>query len=306
MAFFIGIDGGGTKTNLALADEKLNIIARRSAGSANPVILGPRKSASVVFKLIKDTVAKSKIPSVDSAVIGLAGCGRKKTADEVKREIETLLAKSKVRVKKLKIVSDAEITLEGAYRGGSGAILIAGTGSIAYTKNAKGKIFRSGGLGKILGDEGSGYSIGRKGLIAAAKSLDGRASETLLEKLLKKNYGILEIDSLITKVYSNEFDIAAVAEFVIKAAKLGDKVCRKILENEAEEIVNVVASLKEKTAARNLKLSFYGGLLSNENFYSNLVIKKIQSSIKGILLSEPAYPPELGAVLIAKKNNFTG
>ena len=303
MAFYIGIDGGATKTILVVTDENLNIITRVSGGKTNPVLIGTEKSAQILFKMIQTAVTKSKILSVDSVVAGLAGCGRKDTSEDVKKKLEALLLSSNVKIKTVHVLSDAEITLEGSFPNSQGAILIAGTGSIAFGKNDKGKIFRSGGFGKLLGDEGSGYSIGKEGLIAAANSFDGRGQKSLFEKYLKENFKISDSDTLILKVHSKNFDIASLAEYVIKAADEGDKVCRKILERESEKMLDIVYSLKKKISTRKLNLSLWGGLLSNKNYYSTLIKRKIKKSSDEIALSSPVYTPELGAVLIALRYN---
>ena len=303
MAFYIGIDGGATKTNLVVTDENLNVITRISGGKTNPVLIGTEESAQVLFKLIKSAVLKSKIISVDSLVAGLAGCGRKETSEKVRKKLKSLLLRSGIKVKNVYILSDAEVTLEGSFPFGPGAILIAGTGSIVFGKNKKGKIFRSGGFGKILGDEGSGYSIGREGLSAAAKSFDGRGPKLLFENYLKKNFKIVDADSLITKIHSKNFDIASLAEYVLKAAAGGDKVCMEILNGESEKILDLVYSLKKKLGVKKLKLSLWGGLLSNENYYSALVKQNMKKSSNEIVLCSPVHTPEIGAVLVAFRYN---
>ncbi len=99
--------------------------------------------------------------------------------------------------------------MEGAFSGKPGCILIAGTGSILFGKDKNGLMHRNGGFGRIIGDEGSGHSIGRKGLSAVAKELDGRGKSTLITKMLNKKYNISSASDLIINVYKNNFDIAS-------------------------------------------------------------------------------------------------
>ena len=304
MAFNIGIDGGGTKTNLVLTDENLKIVVKSSTGRTNPLTVGAEDSARNLFKLIETAVSERKnTPSIESIVAGLAGCGRKKNADEVRRKLSAHLVKGKVAFKNLVVVSDAEIALEGAFPRGAGAILIAGTGSIAFGKNESGQIFRCGGFGKILGDEGSGYSIGLAGLKALGEIFDGRGTASSLKNKFAKHFGIVDAKSLISNVYAKEFDIASAAIHVVNAAAGGDKVSRAILKQESDELVNLVRFLKKKMKVKKLNLCFMGGLLEKDNYYSALVQLKIKNSLKGINIVKSEYAPEIGAVLIAKRKN---
>jgi N-acetylglucosamine kinase-like BadF-type ATPase len=305
MAFFIGIDGGGTKTSSVLTDENFNVLSKAVAAKTNPFVVGVEKSAGVLLSLIKTLIAKKKSMVVEAAVIGLAGCGRKENADAVQKRLFFLIKKEKISVKKIFVLSDASIALEGAFPNDNGAILIAGTGSIIYGKDKAGNNYRAGGFGKIIGDEGSGYSIGLEGLKAVAERFDGRGNVTALTETLKKQFGIKDRDTLIFKVYSDKFEIASIAEYVIQAAERGDVISQRILRNESNELVYLVKMLKKKMSARKLKVCLLGGLLLTENIYSQLVRDKINKYCAGVTITQPVFSPEIGAVLIAKeKTNF--
>jgi N-acetylglucosamine kinase-like BadF-type ATPase len=305
MAFFIGIDGGGTKTSSVLTDENLKVLSKAVAARTNPLVVGVEKSAGVLLSLIKTLISKKKNPVVEAAVIGLAGCGRKENAYAVRKELLFLIKKEKISVKRIFVLSDAIIALEGAFQNDDGAILIAGTGSIIYGKNKAGNNYRVGGFGKIIGDEGGGYSIGLKGLKAVAKQIDGRGNVTALTEILKRQFEIKDRDTLISKVYSGKFGIASIAENVIQAAEKGDVACRLILHDESDELVHLVKMLKKKMSVRKLKVCLLGGLLLTENLYSQLVRIKINKYCAGVTITQPAFSPEIGAIQIAKaKTNF--
>jgi N-acetylglucosamine kinase-like BadF-type ATPase len=305
MAFFIGIDGGGTKTVSVLTDENLNLISKAIESKTNPLLLGVEESTKVLLRLIKTVLAKKKDILIETVVIGLAGCGRKETAEAVRKKLFSQVKKEKISIKEIFVLPDAEIALEGAFPDDNGAILIAGTGSIIYGKSKSGKIYRAGGFGKIIGDEGSGYAIGLRGLKAVAENIDGRGANTSLTRILKNQFGMVDRDSIITKVYSENFDIASLAEKVVKTAGKGDSVCCNIIEYESDQLIDLVNALKKKMSVRKLKISLLGGLLLNKNVYSQLVSKKITDGCNGVEIVKPKFPPEFGAVLIGKKkNNF--
>ena len=301
MGLYIGIDGGGTKTKCVLADDQLKILAEAEAGPTNPLAVGVDKSSEILFKLVQNVTRKTSVRSIEFVVIGLAGAGRKMIAGEIENRLKLLTKRKKVSIKNIKVLSDVEIALEGAFAGAPGIILIAGTGSIVLGKNKNGKLFRAGGFGKVIGDEGSGYSIGKKALQSISKELDGRGSKTFLTTILSQKFGIKNRDDLITAVYSSGFDIARFAEHVIAAAQLGDKIARNILADESDELVCHIETLYKQLGGKKISLCLSGGLLSSKNYYSNLLRRKIKKVFKDIEIKKNIYPHEIGAAVIAKK-----
>ncbi len=301
MGLYIGIDGGGTKTKCVLTDDQLRIIASAQAGPTNPLAVGINKSSEILFGLIQKVLRKANGFPISTVVIGLAGAGRKKHCEEIEVRLARLSRKKKILLNRVKVLSDIEIALEGAFAGEPGIILVAGTGSIVLGKDKRGNLFRVGGFGKIIGDEGSGYSIGRKGLQSVAKEFDGRGDKTILTDIARKKYAINNSDDLITKVHSSDFDVAGFAKYVIDAAQLGDKISRGILSHESDELICYVETLNKKIRPKKINLSLSGGLLSSRNYYSNLLCRKIKESFREFQIKKIIYPPEIGAVLLSKK-----
>lgn len=300
--FIIGIDGGATKTTAILSDSTGNILAEKSAGPSNFLIIGVDNVARTISHLILNLCneAEVNIQNIEIICIGLTGAGRESDAEKVKNAIidywKTLYS---TELKKLIVTSDARIALEGAFSGRPGIILIAGTGSIMFGKDRNGNLYRVGGFGRYIGDEGGGYSIGRQGLQAIAKYFDGRAPETKLFRLVQENFGINTPEDLIRKVYQENLDFATVAPFVIQAAEEGDEICREILRKEAEELVLHIKAIKDKIRVRTVYIAFIGGLLSSDNYYSKLLRKVILQKIEGVNVILPEHSPAYGAVLLA-------
>ena len=304
MKYLIGIDAGGTKTECAVADLTGNILLTETGKSVNYLIAGADKTSANLFGLIFQCLKKLNInfSEVKQIVIGIAGAGRLKDAEQLERSFIKYSKSEKVKINQVKVVSDALIALEGAFPGKPGCILIAGTGSILFGKDDKGKIQRVGGFGRLIGDEGSGYSIGRKALQAVSGDLDGRTEKTLLTKKLFDQMKITDSEELITKIYKENFDIASIAPLVISSAEKKDNQAQRILNEEAEELVLHVKSMMKKMNLKKLNVAFTGGLISNKNFYSTLLTKKIKSSLPNVTISKPRLSPAEGAILMAKKN----
>ena len=124
----------------------------------------------------------------------------------------------------------------------------------------KESIHRVGGFGRLIGDEGSGYSIGRKALNAVSKASDGRGEETLISELLDAKMNSGSSASIINKVYNEKLDVASVAKIVIEAAEEGDPIAEDILDEEADELVLHIKSLIYKIQTDNLNVAFSGSL----------------------------------------------
>jgi len=305
MKYYIGIDGGGTKTKCVLTDNLLKILQTEESRAANPLAVGFEKSTECLFSLVVSVTEREKInfKSIESLGIGLAGVGRVENKERLQKTILEKFSFAKDIVQKIKIFTDAEIALEGAFKGKTGAILITGTGSIIYGKKENGEIFRVGGFGKIIGDEGSGYSIGRKGLTAVAKYFDGRNGETALVKKISGQYGIQDSNQLINKIHMDNFDIASTAKLVIDCADEGDDTCRNILDQESDELLFHVSVILKKMNVDQLDLCLSGSLLTNENYYSRLLETKIRKTLPQVNIKQAVFPPEIGAILLAKKSD---
>lgn len=300
--YVIGIDGGATKTTAVLADLNRNILAEKSSGPANFLIIGTDKVAKTISDLILDLCneAEVNIQNIEVVCMGLTGAGREEDAEKIRTAVLDYWKKNySSKIKSLIVTSDARIALEGAFSGRPGIILIAGTGSIIFGKDRAGTLYRVGGFGRYIGDEGGGYSIGRLGLQAVAKSLDGRGPETKLFSILQQQFGINNAEDLINKVYKENLDFATIAPYVIQCAEEGDEACREILRKEAEELVLHIKAIKDKIKVRTVYISFLGGLLSAENYYSKLLRKIILQKVEGVNVILPEHPPAYGAVLLA-------
>ncbi len=306
--FVIGIDGGGTKTAATLADMQGNVLTEVVGAASNFQIIGVEQAAAALYAVAEACCQKAglSLGQVKTLVAGLTGAGRAADQQRMKTGFESYAQQRGVWFERVVIESDARIALEGAFKGGAGIILICGTGSIAFGKSYSGAVFRVGGWGRILGDEGSGYAIGRDGLNAITRQLDGRGKKTLLTELVARTFNLRTPDEIITAVYREQFDVAAVAPLVIEAAAQHDAECERILNRATFELTEHVRSLVLKLEAasperarQKIPLAFIGSVISTESVFTKILEQTITCSLPQISLVKPMAPPSYGAVLLA-------
>lgn len=305
--YYIGIDGGGTKTHAVIANANGVVLDEHFAGPTNFQIIGESQSAEIILELIESCCesVSCKPSAIASVVAGITGAGRIEEQQRIVKAVSQYAKQKKIRLEKFIVESDARIALEGAFKGEPGIILIAGTGSIAFGKDAKGKIHRVGGWGRILGDEGSGYYLGRLGLSAVAHHLDERGKKTILTSMLAKKFKLIDQASIINAVYRKDFDVAAVAPLVLEAAAKKDESCIMIVEHAVFELADHVRVISEKILKSStgkvkskIHLSLIGGLLANNTLLSTLLQRYLSSNLPHLEMIQPMASPAYGAVIM--------
>lgn len=303
MSYFIGIDGGGTKTKCVLCNDSLEVIHQTQSGPSNFLTIGTDKVADTIIELINVccTSTNISVSNIQNITIGTTGAGRESDAKKLR---DAVVAKAKsigLDLNSFNVVSDARIALEGSFTGQPGSILIAGTGSIMFGKDKDGNIHRVGGFGRLIGDEGSGLTMGKKGLNLISKYYDERGKSTLLTSKVEKQFNISDQSDLIIKVYSDSFNIQDVAPLVIESANEGDELCNEILDQETNELLLHIMAMKKKLNEEKMKIVFIGGTITTNNSYSNMLREKIKMFLPDIVIHHSDYPPEIGAVIMAKQ-----
>ena len=302
MGYIIGIDGGGTKTHCLLTKLDGTLLNECYGGPSNFLTAGIEPVCETLLEVINKCIQKTSVAfeEIDEIVIGTTGAGRRIDAERLESEFKNYISKQNKKPKQFHVESDARIALEGAFTGKPGSILIAGTGSIMFGKDALGNIHRVGGFGRYLGDEGSGYVLGRNGLAAVSKEFDERGKKTLISVYLKEKFGIDSQEKLISEVYKNNFDIASAAPLVIQAAENDDDTALKIIDTQTDELLLHVSAMQKKLKEKILLTAFIGGIISNKNIYSDTLLQKIQENLKDVIVKDAENSPAMGAVLMAK------
>jgi N-acetylglucosamine kinase-like BadF-type ATPase len=230
----LGIDAGGTKTVCQLANEHGEVLAEARRGGANLQASGELEVEKVLYEVMEEAIGDHDVRPA-AICLGIAGVDRPDDARVMQALMRRIGHKAKVLV-----VNDALIALEaGAPDGQPAVVIIAGTGSIAYGRNERNQSARAGGWGYMLGDEGSGYWIGRAALRAVLRQADRRGPATLLTGLLLNYYGVGHAQDLIAQVYHGGLRpsaIAALAQCVQGAFSDGDAVAIGILRGAADQL----------------------------------------------------------------------
>ncbi|MGP0019486.1 MAG: N-acetylglucosamine kinase [Candidatus Sulfotelmatobacter sp.] len=169
MSYYLGIDGGGTKTTCAVGDES-RLLATATAGPSNVVRVGEAQARKSLQQAVRQACAAAGIAPAQVAYtcVGGSGAARPELAEIVRRALAEILSTP------IDVVGDMQIALEAAFDTGPGVIVIAGTGSIAYGRDLQGRTVRAGGWGFAIGDEGSAHWIGRAAVSAVLRAADPR------------------------------------------------------------------------------------------------------------------------------------
>jgi N-acetylglucosamine kinase-like BadF-type ATPase len=198
----------------------------------------------------------------------------------------------------LQITHDGLIALEAAFAGGSGLIVITGTGSSLFGRTHTGRVLRAGGWGYLLGDEGSGHALGLHGLQAVAHAFDG-GPPTRLQTLLADQYGLDTPDVLKRSVYREAWPVQQMAPLVIEAAEQGDGVSRDLVATQTEALARQAAWLAEKHPGLiEQRLALLGGLVRSA-YYRDALAEALTSSLPGWRTHPPMHPPVVGALRLA-------
>jgi N-acetylglucosamine kinase-like BadF-type ATPase len=305
---YLGADGGGTKTHIVLTNEASEVIGEGFAGASNPLRVGVEVAVSNIITAIDnacDTINRSR-DDIVSATLGLAGVRR---ADIRQVIIESF--KKRLPVKKVQVVTDAEIALYGTTLGKLGLVVIAGTGSICIGQDENGKKATAGGWGPLAGDEGGGAGIAKRALQAIAKASDGRAKPTQLSRVASKYFRTAKSEDLIVAIYSPQTDNAKIAGFardVIETAKEGDKIALEILEEAGFELGLAASAVIKKLNLQDKKVPIgcVGSIFKAEDLLTGSMIKTIRQLAPKAFLTTPQIIPAEAAAQLAFENSNNG
>ncbi|MBI4862635.1 MAG: hypothetical protein HY815_20605 [Candidatus Riflebacteria bacterium] len=295
MSTILAVEGGGTKTTAWLVVEApampdgdgeqtdtpvARVLATAAAGPSNYHTVGTDGLETVLASLIQGTLDEARVARVDVGCLALGLAGVQTPADRV----VVRAAVSKLRWSgPVALGSDAQAALLGATRGRGGTILIAGTGSIAYGMAPDGREARCGGWGHEIGDEGSGYSLGRRLLGVVARMIDGRERKGPLLERLTVHLGLRDEQELTAWIRGNvgrPDRVASLAQLVLTAAGEGSREASELLAEAAGELVRMA-----RTVAKSLDLTggadvvLYGGLLTTSGPFSAMVTRALELAL---------------------------
>lgn len=287
----LGIDGGGTATNAILCTARGEVISRAAGGASG--LTGRPEDA--VYETLNGLLEKAtariggREGRIRSVYACFSGAGQKRNAERYRDMLGRLLPGTE----RIGVGSDALSALTAGIGTGDGIIAIAGTGSGVFARRA-GVMHQVGGWGYLIGDEGSGYDLGRRALNAALRAADGRGKKTILIRLCEEQ-AHCQIRDLVPSLYSGDGRrmIASFAPVILTAAQAGDAVALREVRRASEGMAEAI--LAAGTYGTEPLVVMSGSVWKNDLY---------RDTVSGLLpdhyqLIRPVLPPVCGSVLLA-------
>lgn len=301
---FLGIDGGQSHTEAVIADEKGNILGTGFGGALDHGNLpeGRERLKNAITESVNEALEKAGLLSIENTKFASVHCGLTGGADykdDIVREI--------ISAENLVVGHDALTALFGATGGTAGIVVIAGTGSIVFGINERGKTARAGGLGYIFSDEGSGFWLALETIKLAIKEQDVVIADHGLQNLVLNFFKVGEIRELTNAFYNNQISrdkIAGFAKTISERAESGNKFLENLIKSGATFLVENV-----KGAAKNLEfenrsftISAVGGMFQS-SLMKRYFVEILNEKITSAEFCEPKFPPSIGALFLAYQNS---
>ena len=292
--YFLGVDGGQTSTTAVIGDQGGRVLGMGQGGPSNHV-----SAANFIDAITASLRAAYSQAGLDataarfaSACLGFSGGPADKQAI-----LDQMLASDRILV-----TDDAAIALSGALAGEPGIVVIAGTGSIAFGRNAQSRTARAGGWGYLFGDEGGAFWIVREALRAALRWEEAWGSPTALRAMLLDSTGARNMNDLMHRCYTPEFSLpraASLSMIVNYAVENGDPVAQEILREAARELARLARAIRAQLfdLVESTRCAYAGGV-----FHSRTLLANFRSELErepGLVATPPIHDPAVGALLEA-------
>lgn len=294
---FLGVDAGGTKTHAVLAREDGTPVAEARSGPGNSLSVGNHVALASLRTVVYKLLAKDARMQLGGAHFGVAGAGRPEDLERVERIVRSLKLPCRATVS-----DDAKVAFYAA-ADPPGAVLICGTGSIAAAYTVDGGEYRAGGHGYLLGDEGSGYWIGREAIRTALRSADGRGEPTELVRSVPEALMRASLGEVVSAVYAGEIGRPEMAALAVRVLELEDPVAAEISAAAAEELVLAVQAVlaAARIEAASPKLVLSGRLLGEDSVLRGMVGSRLARDLPSIrIVRRIVSTPAVGAARLAR------
>ena len=252
MAYYLGIDGGGSKTTCVVGDE-VSLLAKVTAGPSNITRVGETRARETLQKAIREACAAANIApeQVQRACIGAAGAGRADVAGVVHNIVAEMI------FGEIEVLGDMQIARAAAFGEGPGVIVIAGTGSMAYGRDAQGRTARAGGWGFAISDEGSAHWIGCAAVSTLLRVIDqsedsqSTAESSPLFGEIKAAWRLGSLDEVV-RAANTDSHFARLFPAVLAAAGVGDRIAQRVLEQAGRELAQLAAIVVRRLFSEDL------------------------------------------------------
>jgi N-acetylmuramic acid 6-phosphate etherase len=298
MKTLIGVDAGASHTTAAVANEHGTVLVRADGA---PGAMRPGDAAAVAARILavcREALRKGeRAEAGDVLVVGAAGVGR----EEERLALQAALEEAAL-APRVVVTVDGAIALQSAFGDAPGIVLLAGTGSVAWARLPGGETTRSGGLGPVLGDQGSGYDLARQALRAVGLALEGRGRRTALATQLPARLRLSGLAEVVRWAATAESGaVAALAPDVLAAASEGDAVASVLVDGGADDLAAHVRALAERfPRGAEVGVALGGSLLARNADYRKRVVARIVADVATARLRPELVDPVLGAILLAR------
>ena len=307
MSLFLAIDAGGTKTQCLIADGE-RVLARAATGTVKLMRVSEQEATARLQALLAEVAVAAGVSlgQVTRTCFGLAGVSGPAVQAWARRTVTAVVAGELI------LYGDEEIALDAAFAGGPGILVIAGTGSNAIGRSASGEHFGAGGWGPVLGDEGSGYWIGRESIRAALRAQErtgvGGVSSCLLREI-ERHWELNSVAELVAMANQRTFsdgasppDFAALAPVVARCAERGDALAAGILERAGEELAELVSVVFHKMHAgpTEIGVAFTGSVLAQIATVRGAMVARLAVAVPSARVRDAAVDPLDGALWRAR------
>jgi N-acetylglucosamine kinase len=301
MGYSLGFDGGGTKTECVLLDARGAVIGEGRGGPANPLRSGYDGAFTSLHEAAAGAMAAARIRpgDVTNVCAGIAGAGRR----SVVRRVMVFLTEE-FPAALTQVATDYEVALESAAGSGLGVVLIAGTGSVAFGRNAAGETARAGGFGPWIGDEGSAFDIGRRAVSAVARTRDTDAPVTMLAEMIPAALDCPDWDELMLRIMKNPDEVfPKLFPAVAAAANSEDSAAKEILFTSAIGLGNLAMIVIRRLGMKGEEFPLVkcGGVFGHSRMLDTLLDSVLASGALRAKISRLEISPALGAARMAAR-----
>ncbi len=297
VAYFLGIDGGGTKTDCALGDGAGVLGRGREAGSKLARV-GEAQSRAALHGAIRQaaTQAGVDLKQVQRTCVGMAGASRPEVSESIRALVAELVPGE------IEVVGDMHVALEAAFPGAPGVVVIAGTGSIAYGRNERGETARAGGWGSAISDEGSGEWIGRSAAAAALRAYDSGLSTALIECILNSWRLATRDDVARAANATPPPDYAALLPQILATADAGDGTARDVLLQAGTELAQLAKVVTRRLwpGGQGAPVAMAGGVFRNSELVRRVFANSLRAERPQAEILEDV-EPVVGALALARR-----
>jgi glucosamine kinase len=299
VTFFLGIDGGGTKTRCLLGDEN-SVLASGSGSGCNIVRVGEACARDSLAGAIHEACVQGGVSpqQIARTCAGVAGAGDDGVASVVQRLLIEIVGGA------IEVIGDMEIAIESAFAGDPGVVVMAGTGSIVYGRNERGETLRAGGWGRMVSDEGSGHWIGVEAVKAALRAHDSGEDSALLRGLMAAlNAGT--VHDMVVRVNANPApDFAVLFPVVLAAAEDGDRSAIDVLKRAGQELAStaVIAVTRLFPKKDVVSVATHGGVFVGSATVKQAFVERLGMLCPQAKLVEIPIDPAMGALQRARRD----